>query len=345
MNDPMAASSSQSMENVDVTVLAFAQWLSEMRNRTNGNLQQILAEMGIVRNGISSNNQELSDFKRNATTVQQQQQQQLVDLRERLQDTINELQALKKSKAQSDQEIAADYQSLVEQLQYRQVEIEGLKKQYSSTLQQQQAQILQLQTELNEVRVQREETHRLAADSSQSLMKNYAELELNSQNTATELKRTRVDHDQAIANLADNMNRWNDTIRDLSREFHEFQKLMTSQQTNLQRTVEENMLTYGSSRLPTTGASAATPQYASSSQQPTPQQQASVMGGGGGMQQVPPTQLHHPQGFQLPSNAQGQQRPRSFAYLCGSQLLHSQLLHEFVMQKHYLSAHDQAFSA
>lgn len=54
-----------------------------------------------------------------------------------------------------------------------------------------------------------------------------------------ELKKLRVDHDQAIANLADNMNKWNDTIRDLSREFHEFQKLMTQQQQKLQTSFYE----------------------------------------------------------------------------------------------------------
>ena len=54
-----------------------------------------------------------------------------------------------------------------------------------------------------------------------------------------EMKKLRVDHDQAIANLADNMNKWNDTIRDLSREFHEFQKLMTQQQQKLQTSFYE----------------------------------------------------------------------------------------------------------
>ncbi|CAE8696220.1 unnamed protein product, partial [Polarella glacialis] len=38
------------VQDLDVTVLAFAQWLSEMKGRSNSSLQQMLAEMGIIRN-------------------------------------------------------------------------------------------------------------------------------------------------------------------------------------------------------------------------------------------------------------------------------------------------------
>ena len=50
-------------ENLDVTVLAFAQWLSEMRARSNASLQQMLAEMGIIRNrGSHMSSHLLSDL-------------------------------------------------------------------------------------------------------------------------------------------------------------------------------------------------------------------------------------------------------------------------------------------
>jgi len=225
-------------ENIDVTVLAFAQWLSEMRARTNGNIQQVLAEMGIIRNGITANSTDLTEFKRNCGHVQQQQQSQLQDIRDKLQEAFSDITALKKSKAQSDQEIASDYQSLAEQLNFKHVELETLNKAYSQTHQQLQQQIIQLQTDLNEVRLARDETHRMAVSSHENLVAKTSELDMSCQHANNELKRIRVDHDQAIANLADNMNRWNDTIRDLSREFHEFQKLMTSNQQKLQSSLE-----------------------------------------------------------------------------------------------------------
>lgn len=225
-------------ESVDVTVLAFAQWLSEMRSRTNSNIQQVLAEMGIIRNGITTNNTDLVEFKRNCANIQQQQQSQLADLRDKLQDAFNEIAGMKKAKAQSDQEIAADYQSLAEQLNFKHVELETLKKAYAQTHQQLQQQIIQLQTDLNEVRLARDETHRMATSSHEGLMTKTSDLDMATQHATNELKRIRVDHDQAIANLADNMNKWNDTIRDLSREFHEFQKLMTTNQQKLQTSID-----------------------------------------------------------------------------------------------------------
>lgn len=62
------------------------------------------------------------------------------------------------------------------------------------------------------------------------------QVELTAQYANNEMKRLRNDHDQAIGSMAENMNRpatrltsrplgrWNDTIRDLSKEFHDFQK-------------------------------------------------------------------------------------------------------------------------
>merc|ERR1719160_595139 len=47
----------------------------------------MLAEMGIIRNGITSNNTDLTEFKRNTATVQQQLQQQIIQL----QTEVNEL--------------------------------------------------------------------------------------------------------------------------------------------------------------------------------------------------------------------------------------------------------------
>merc|ERR1719233_572298 len=106
---------SRGTDTIDVTVLAFAQWLSEMRSRSNASLQQMLAEMGIIRNGITTNNTELAEFKRNTATVQQQMQSQITDLRDKLTDAYTEIANLKKTKSVFETEIHAQYQGLSEQ--------------------------------------------------------------------------------------------------------------------------------------------------------------------------------------------------------------------------------------
>merc|ERR1719392_268763 len=148
------------VQDLDVTVLAFAQWLSEMRSRSNSSLQQMLAEMGIIRNGITSNNTDLTEFKRNTATVQQQMQSQISDLRDKLTDAYTEIANMKKTKSQFEQEVHAEYQSMAEQLQFKTVELEHLKKAYAHTHQQLQQQIIQLQTECNEIRMKGDDAHR-----------------------------------------------------------------------------------------------------------------------------------------------------------------------------------------
>jgi hypothetical protein len=53
----------------------------------------------------------------------------------------------------------------------------------------------------------------MATTTNEHLMNKTSELSMSTEYATTELKRVRVDHDQAIANLAENMNKWNDTIR------------------------------------------------------------------------------------------------------------------------------------
>mmetsp|Transcript_90811 Transcript_90811/g.256476 ORF Transcript_90811/g.256476 Transcript_90811/m.256476 type:complete len:362 (+) Transcript_90811:113-1198(+) len=225
------------VQDLDVTVLAFAQWLSEMRSRSNASLQQMLAEMGIIRNGITSNNTDLTEFKRNTATVQQQMQSQISDLRDKLTDAYTEIANMKKTKNQFEQEVHADYQSLSEQLQFKTLELETLKKGYANTHQLLQQQIIQLQSEVNEVRMKGDDAHRSSHLSNEQHVNKVSEVEMATQYAHNELKRLRSDHDQAIANLAENMNRWNDTLRDLSKEFHNFQKVMNVNQQRIQSTL------------------------------------------------------------------------------------------------------------
>merc|ERR1719183_80996 len=222
------------VQDLDVTVLAFAQWLSEMRSRSNASLQQMLAEMGIIRNGITSNNTELTEFKRNTATVQQQMQSQISDLRDKLTDAYTEIANVKKTKSQFEQEVHAEYQSMAEQLQFRTLETETLKKAYATTHQQLQQQIIHIQSEVNEVRMRGDDAYRQSHVNNESSTGKVAEIEMATQYANTELKRVRSDHDQAISNLAENMNRWNDTLRDLSKEFHDFQKVMNVNQQRIQ---------------------------------------------------------------------------------------------------------------
>lgn len=226
-----------SAQDLDVTVLAFAQWLSEMKLRSNSSLQQMLAEMGIIRNGITTNNTDLTEFKRNTATVQQQMQSQISDLRDKLTDAYTEIANMKKTKSQFEQQVHAECQSLSEQLQFKTLELETLKKAYAQTHQQLQQQILQLQTQVNEVRTKGEDVGRLQHLNVEQHVSKVSEVEMAAQYANNEMKRLRSDHDQAIGNLAENMNRWNDTIRDLSKEFHDFQKVMNVNHQRLQSQV------------------------------------------------------------------------------------------------------------
>jgi len=225
------------VQDLDVTVLAFAQWLSEMRSNSKTSLQQMLAEMGIIRNGITSNNTDLTEFKRNTATVQQQMQSQISDLRDKLTDAYTEIANMKKTKSQFEQEVHAEYQSMAEQFQFKTLEQETMKKAYAQTHQQLQQQIIHMQTEVNEVRMRGDDAYRQSHATNELHSGKVGEVEMATQYASTEMKRLRGDHDQAISNLAENMNKWNETLRDLSKEFHDFQKVMNINQQRIQSSI------------------------------------------------------------------------------------------------------------
>jgi len=221
-------------EDLDVTVLAFAQWLSDMRSRSTASVQQMLAEMGIIRNGITSNNADLVEFKRNTATVQQQMQSQIIDLRDKLTDAYSEIANMKKSKAQFEQELTANYTSLAEQFHFRSMEQETLKKAYSQTHQQLQDQILALQQEVSDLKTKQEDQNRLEFISTEQQHHRVAELDMNSQYVANELKRMRQDYDAAIATTTSGIQKWNDTVRELRTDFNDLKKLQQQTHKSLQ---------------------------------------------------------------------------------------------------------------
>merc|ERR1719281_1763645 len=111
-------------------------------------LAQMLAEMGIIRDGISSNSTDLTEFKRHSISIQQQMQSQLTDLREKLTSAFGEITSLVKQKTATDQELMSEINSLQQQLSMKSAELEALKKSYSSTHQQLQNHLIQIQSQL-----------------------------------------------------------------------------------------------------------------------------------------------------------------------------------------------------
>ncbi|CAE7207459.1 Ctsb [Symbiodinium natans] len=138
----------ESHVDVDATMNAFSQWLSEMKARSNSSLQAMMAEMSVIRDGITSNSADLTEYKRHSISVQQQMQSQLTDLREKLTSAFTEITSLVKQKAATDQELLSEIHALGRQLSMKTAELEALKKSYSATHQQLQHSLVQLQGQL-----------------------------------------------------------------------------------------------------------------------------------------------------------------------------------------------------
>lgn len=111
----VAAACMEGSLDLDVTVLAFAQWVTEMKARSQTSSHQMQAEMSIIRNAITTNNTEMSDFKRHSASIQQQMQNEIVEIRESLSNVFMEITNAVRNNAGADQDIKLKIQSLNEQ--------------------------------------------------------------------------------------------------------------------------------------------------------------------------------------------------------------------------------------
>merc|ERR1719188_459845 len=86
-----------------------------MKSRDASSQNQLRAEMTMIRSAITSNDQELGDFKRHGATIQQQMQSDIIDIREQLSGVFVEITSAVRNNAAADQDIKLKIQSLNEQ--------------------------------------------------------------------------------------------------------------------------------------------------------------------------------------------------------------------------------------
>jgi chromosome segregation ATPase len=148
----MEQQSGNGQGDVDVTALAFAQYVSELKQRAASAHHQLHAEMGVIRNAISANSQDLGDFKRNTASVQQQMQTEISQLREALSSVFIEITNAVRSGSESDHDLKLNFQSLDEQIMQNDTLITQLSESAELSQVQMQEFVAELQTQAERVR-------------------------------------------------------------------------------------------------------------------------------------------------------------------------------------------------
>jgi len=106
---------SENMLDVDVTVLAFAQWVMELKNKSSNSQKSLQIELNTIKNAINGNHSDLADFKRHGAAIQQQMQSEINEIRESLSSVFMEITAAVRNNAAVDQDLKMKIQMLNEQ--------------------------------------------------------------------------------------------------------------------------------------------------------------------------------------------------------------------------------------
>merc|ERR1719201_2445856 len=220
--------------DTDITVQAFAQWLTEMKTRNSRSLQEMLSEMSIIRDGITSNNVELTDFKRHSTGISQQMQSRLTDLREKLTNAFGEITSLVKQKTVSDQEMMQDINSLQQNLSYKTAELEALKRSYSQTHQQLQNSLIQIQNHLSITtnEIQHSKVH--ADNVQRETVTKFSDIDQNLKRVEDSLSLGNTENRNPMLQLQEEIARIHESLTSVSAEFMDHKRSANSVHNKLQ---------------------------------------------------------------------------------------------------------------
>jgi len=120
--------------DVDVTVMAYAQWLSEMKQQATNARYQQQAELDLMRDAINANNGELVDFKRHSSQVVQQLQGQVTELRAKLSDAFAELAQQSRLRTETEQRTSKVIEGLQQVLNTRQMDIDSNRRTWTEQI-------------------------------------------------------------------------------------------------------------------------------------------------------------------------------------------------------------------
>lgn len=135
-------------EDIDVAVLQYAQWLSEIKQRATASQHQQSGEIGALKEGLTTHSVQLADFKRHCTSVQQQLLTQVTELREKLSDCFAEIATLARQKAEVDMRAQQELQTFREVLTSKTRELEAVRRQHAEHVSTLQAQLSQCAAKL-----------------------------------------------------------------------------------------------------------------------------------------------------------------------------------------------------
>jgi len=194
----------------------------------------MLAEMSVIRDGITSNNMELIDFKRNSTGISQQMQSQLTDLREKLTNAFGEITSLVRQKTQSDQEMMVDINNLQDNLSFKTSELEKLKRSYSLAHAELQSSLIQIQNHL-QVTTGEVQTAKTACDRTQrEITDRFTDIDDSLRVLEDELNIGNAENRNQMLQLQDEIGRIHDSLASVNAEFLDHKRTTTSLHNKLQ---------------------------------------------------------------------------------------------------------------
>lgn len=112
---------------IDVTVMAYAQWLTEVKEQSSNARYHHQVELDLVRDAITASNGELMEFKRHSSQIVQQLQVQVAEIRAKMTDVFSDIGLQGRHRQEVANTVQVDprtgAQTLSEQIERLQVDI------------------------------------------------------------------------------------------------------------------------------------------------------------------------------------------------------------------------------
>lgn len=221
--------------DVDVTALAFAQYVTELKSQASSSHHQLHAEIGAVRNRTTGSLAELRDFKRNSTAVQQQMQAEISALREALSAVFAEITSAVRSGSEADHDLKLNFQTLDEQLIQNDTLITQLSESAELSQVQMQEFVRDLQSQAERVRDELQALKTFATDLETSSQERAAALQQGVSELAKQRAMAAQERTHQVGQMRQETSRVLESLQGLHADLGEHRKDSTTTQNRIQQ--------------------------------------------------------------------------------------------------------------
>jgi len=234
---PVDGGAGQARTGMDATVMAYASWLSEMKQQAASAQYQQQAEFDLMRDAIRASSSELVDFKRHSTQVVQQLQMQVSEVRAKMSQVFSQIESESRKLVETEQRTGEALGGLREVFHSRHTDLDSGRRTLAERVDRLQSDVARLVKDSSLVQGRAHNLHSVLEGSQEQTVKKFSEVDQAMCMFHNSVNSLRHDLAETQQDWKKGQDLLGQAISSLSQDFADFQKHSSTVLNKLQSDV------------------------------------------------------------------------------------------------------------